>query len=174
MAHNTAQPTGVERNFADDDFIISMTDTKGVLTYVNDIFLDISDYTEGEVVGQQHNILRHPDMPRCIFDFLWKTIPTGDELLAYVVNKTKHGDHYWVLAHVTASYDNNGNLIGYLSSRRTATRGALDVILPLYKQLKAEEDKHSSKKEGMQAGLNMLLGILKEKNISYSEFVLSL
>ncbi len=174
MAHNTAALTGVERNFSDNSFIISMTDTKGVLTYVNDIFLEISDYIEDDVVGQQHNVLRHPDMPRCIFNYLWKTIPSGEELLSYVVNKTKHGDHYWVFAHVTATYDSNGNHIGYLSSRRTATQSALDVIIPLYKQLKAEEDKHSSKKDGMEAGLNMLLGILSDKGVSYSEFILSI
>ena len=174
MAHNTAQTTGVERSFPDDRFIISMTDPKGVLTYANDVFLSIADYTEEEVLGQQHNILRHPDMPRCIFEFLWTTIAKGDEILAYVINKTKFGDHYWVFAHVTATYDDNGSIIGYLSSRRTATKEALDVIKPLYAQLKAEEDKHSSKKEGLQAGLDMLLGILKEKNIPYGEFVMGL
>ncbi len=174
MAHNTAPLTGVERSFSDDDFIITMTDNKGVITYCNDVCLDIAGYMEDEIIGQQHNILRHPDMPRCIFQFLWDTISAGDEILAYVINKCKDGDHYWVYAHVTPTRDENGDIIGYLSSRRTAPKGAIDIIKPLYAQLKAEEDKHSSPKEGMQAGLDMLLGILKEKNISYGEFVLSL
>jgi len=102
-------------------------------------------------------------MPRCIFQFLWDTIRTGDEILAYVINKAKNGDHYWVFAHVAATHDETGNISGYFSCRRTATKEALEVIEPLYKQLKAEEDRHSSKKESMQARLDMLLGILKEK-----------
>lgn len=174
MAHNPAPPTGIERKFSDDEFIITKTDAKGVILYCNDICLDIAGYEENEIVGEQHNILRHPDMPRCIFKFLWDTIESGNEILAYVVNKCKNGDHYWVLAHITPSYDKKGTVIGYLSSRRTATTEALEAIKPLYKALLEEENKHSSQKDGMQAGLDRLLGILKEKNLSYSEFVLGL
>ena len=174
MARNTAPLTGVERTFSDDEFIITMTDAKGIITYCNNTCLSIAGYTEDEIIGKPHNILRHPDMPRCIFKFLWDTIQTGDELLAYVINKCKNGDHYWVFAHVTATYDDSGQIIGYLSSRRSPTKEALEAIKPVYAQLKAEEEKHSNTKDGMQAGLDMFLGTLKDKDISYGEFVMSL
>lgn len=174
MAHNTTPLTGVEQTFKDDQFIVTKTDDKGVITYCNDICLKIAGYKEDEIVGQPHNILRSPDMPRCIFKLLWDTISAGDELLAYVTNKCKNGDHYWVLAHVIPSYDKNGNINGYLSSRRTATSEALDVIKPLYRELCAEEKKHSSPKESLQAGMDKLLDIIKEKNVSYNEFILSI
>ena len=172
MSYNQAPLTGEERHFSDHEFIISMTDTKGILTYANDIFLNIADYTESEVLGQPHNILRHPDMPACIFQFLWDTIQSGEEVLAYVVNKTKHGDHYWVFAHITPTRDENDKIVGYLSSRRTATKQALSTIMPLYKQLKAEEDKHTRKKDGIKASMALLTDTLKSQNTTYGEFIL--
>jgi len=173
MAHNKTELTGVERTFTDNEFIVSITDSKGIITYVNKTFLSISGYQEKELIGQQHNIIRHPDMPRCVFKYLWDTIATGEEVLAYVINKSKNGDHYWVLAHVTPTYK-DGKIIGYLSSRRNTTKPALDVIKPLYKTLCAEEAKFSSKKDGMQAGLDLLIKILEEKNVSYSELIFKL
>jgi PAS domain S-box-containing protein len=174
MAHNPVPLTGVERTFADDEFIVTKTDAKGIITYCNNICLEIAGYKESEIVGQPHNILRHPDMPRCIFKFLWDTISSGREVLAYVINKGKYGDHYWVMAHVTPTFDENKNIIGYLSSRRNCRKDELDVIKPLYKTLLEEEAKYSSKKEGMEAGLNMLLGILEEKGMTNTEFVMKL
>ncbi len=174
MAHNPAPLTGVERYFKDDEFIITKTDTKGIITYCNETCLQIAGYEESEIVGHQHNILRHPDMPRCIFKLLWDTIQKGEEILAYVVNKCKNGDHYWVFAHVTPSYSNDGVINGYLSCRRTANLNALKVIKPLYKTLCAEENKHTSKKQGMEAGVKLLEKILAERKTSYNDFVLAL
>lgn len=174
MAHTNVALTGVEHTFYDNEFIISTTNSKGILTYCNDVFLRLAGFKEKELLGQQHNIIRHPDMPRCVFKLLWDTVSAGEEILAYVVNKSKNGDHYWVFAHVTPTHDENNNIVGYLSSRRNVTKEAMAVIKPLYKTLCEEERKHSSKKDGLQAGLDMLTGILKEKKISYSEFVFSL
>jgi PAS domain S-box-containing protein len=173
MAHNTATLTGNERTFG-NEFLVSITDTKGVLTYVNDVFIRLAGYSEKELLGQQHNIVRHPDMPRCIFKLLWDTIASGNEIFAYVINKAKNGDHYWVFAHVTPTYDDNNNIIGYLSSRRNASDEALNFIKPLYKQLCNEERRHSSKKSGMQASFDMFSAMLKEKNTSYAECVIRL
>ncbi|MDH3236791.1 MAG: PAS domain-containing protein, partial [Alphaproteobacteria bacterium] len=111
-------PTGREVFFDRDDLIVSKTNLKGHITYANDIFCDIAGYTEADVIGQPHNMIRHPDMPRCVFKLLWDTIQAGAEIFAYVVNMAKNGDHYWVLAHVTPSYDANGSIIGYHSTRR--------------------------------------------------------
>lgn len=164
--------TGVERFFEDDEIIVSKTDLKGRLTYVNDLFLKLASYTEKECLGEPHAKIRNPQMPRCIFKLLWDTIQDGREIFAYVVNRSANGDHYWVLAHVTPSKDDSGNLIGYHSNRRTPNRQVLDsTIIPLYKQLLAEENKHANSKDGMAASLAMVTGLLEEKGMAYDEFI---
>ncbi|MCW5627097.1 MAG: PAS domain-containing protein, partial [Burkholderiales bacterium] len=90
---------GTEREMGDDDIIVSKTNLKGHLTYTNDAFLDIADFTATQVLGKPHSILRNPAMPRCIFKLLWDTIQSGREVFAYIVNRTRGGDYYWVLAH---------------------------------------------------------------------------
>lgn len=166
--------SGNERVMGDDDMIVSKTNTKGHILYGNDVFLEIADYKVSETLGQPHSILRHPDMPRCVFKLLWDTVQAGNEIFAYVINRGKKGDHYWVLAHVTPSFDTQGNIIGYHSNRRKPTQAALDVIKGLYKTLLDEEKKHTSRKDGMQAGFDLLVSILEEKGVTYDEFVLSL
>lgn len=165
-------PTGVERFFDDDDIIVSKTDLKGLLTYTNKIFLDISGYTENEIIGKPHSIIRHPDMPRSIFKTLWNTLQDGQEIFAYVNNCTKNGDHYWVYAHVTPSFDQSGQVIGYHSNRRVPDRKILnDHIIPLYQQLKTQEDQHTNRKDSLNAGITALQNILKDAGIAYDEFM---
>ena len=167
--------TGVERFFDDDEIIVSKTDLKGNITYANDVFLRIASYTERECLGQPHSMIRNTEMPRCIFKLLWDTIEGGKEIFAYVVNRSKNGDHYWVLAHVTPSLDGSGNIIGYHSNRRVPERGVLnDTIIPLYKALLAEENKHDDRKAGLQASFAMVVNLLKEKGVAYDELVASL
>ncbi len=168
-------PTGVERFFDSDEIIVSKTDLKGRITYANDVFLRIAGYKEKEVMGQPHSMIRHPDMPRCVFKLLWDTLGGGDEIFAYVVNMSKNGDHYWVFAHVTPTFDNQGNIISYHSSRRVPKTGVVDnVIKPLYKALLEEEAKHKNSKDGMNASFQMLLNILEEKGVSYDQLIFSL
>jgi len=167
--------TGVERFFDKDSFIVSKTDLKGIITYANRVFIETAEYDERELVGKPHNVIRHPDMPRCVFKLLWDTIKSGNEIFAYVVNKTKYGNHYWVFAHVTPSFDKNGKIDGYHSNRRVPDRRILDdIIIPLYKALLEEEQKYANSNEGMEASFNMLVNILKDKGITYDEFILSL
>lgn len=167
--------TGVERYFDDNEIIVSKTDTKGKLTYVNDVFLRLADYTEKECLGQPHNMIRNPEMPRCIFKLLWDTIQDGREIFAYVVNRSANGDHYWVLAHVTPSRDRNGSVIGYHSNRRTPNRRVLDdTIIPLYRQLLDEEKRHANSKDGMEASTKILTGLYEDKGIDYDEFIAGL
>ena len=170
-----AHLTGVERYFDDNEIIVSKTDSKGKLTYVNDVFLRLADYSESQCLGQPHNMIRNPEMPRCIFKLLWDTIQGGNEIFAYVVNRSANGDHYWVLAHVTPSRDSNGTIIGYHSNRRTPNRQILDsTIIPLYKQLLAEENKHANSKDGMAASMAMLADLYESKGIAYDEFIAGL
>ena len=96
-------PSGRERTFARDELIVSKTDPKGRLVYVNDVFLEVSGFRESEIIGQPHSIIRHPEMPRAVFKLLWDVILGGKEIFAYVNNMAKNGDNYWVFAHVTPS-----------------------------------------------------------------------
>ncbi|MGH1456128.1 MAG: PAS domain-containing protein [Alphaproteobacteria bacterium] len=168
-------PTGVERFFNIDEIIVSKTNPKGHMTYINRVFMDISGYKEHELLDQPHSLIRHPDMPRCIFKLLWDTLQSKKEIFAYVVNMCKNGDHYWVLAHVTPSYDAAGHITGYHSNRRVPNREIIDnTIIPLYKLLIEEEKRHSNRKEGMNTAFQSLLNILEEKGMEYDEFIFSL
>jgi PAS domain S-box-containing protein len=168
------RPTGIERTFGDNDIIVSKTDLKGRITYCNDICRDIAGYRNGELVGQPHSILRHPDMPRCVFKQLWDAIQARREIFAYVVNLAKNGDHYWVFAHVTPSLDGRGEIVGYHSSRRVANRGTVQsVIVPLYRTLLDIEQRPANRKQGLEAGHAALQDTLKSKKVSYDEFILS-
>lgn len=174
MRTTAVQPTGVERTFGDDEIIVSKTDTRGRLTYVNDLFVQISGYPEHELIGQPHNIIRHPDMPRAVFKLLWDTIPTGKELFAYIVNLSADGAHYWVLAHVTPTFGPAGDIVGFHSNRRTAPRAALDAIQPIYASLLAEERRHPRPTDAIAASTDLLQRTLDERGVTYEELVWSL
>ena len=167
----SAQPTGQERFFEENEIIVSKTDTKGRLTYANQLFLNIAGYSEEEILGQPHNVIRHPDMPRSVFKLLWETIKDGREIFAFVVNLCKDGAHYWVLAHVPPTYDRTGQISGYHSNRRVPDRQALAEIQSLYRRLAAVEHRHSQPKAAAEAGLEELNAILAEKKVSYDEFI---
>ncbi|WP_420337336.1 PAS domain-containing protein [Roseibium sp.] len=167
--------TGRERTFHRDDVIVSKTDLKGRITYANRVFLDVAGYTEKEVLGQPHSLIRHPEMPRCVFKLLWSTLEAGQEIFAYVVNRCKNGDHYWVYAHVTPSFDTSGKIISYHSNRRVPDMAIVNEhIIPLYKMLLEEEKRHASRKDGMLASEQMVLGLLEQHGIAYDEFVATL
>lgn len=106
-------PTGREVFLHNKDYIVSKTDTKGRIVYVNREFMRISGFSESELLGRQHNIIRHPGMPRGIFKLLWDVIAAGSECFAYVKNLCKNGDHYWVLANVSPDFDKQGEIIGF-------------------------------------------------------------
>lgn len=157
------------REIKDNDFIISKTDLKGRLTYVNKIFMDLAEYSEAELLGKPHNIVRHPDMPRAIFKLLWDRIQNKKEIFAYVINKTKNKNDYWVFANVTASLDSRGNIIGYYSVRRKPNPQALEIIKPLYaKMIQAE------KSGGMNASNKILNDVLKHEGVDYDEYIISI
>jgi len=167
--------TGVERFFDQNEIIVSKTDLKGRITYANDVFQKIAGYTEQGLLGQPHSIVRHPDMPRCIFKLLWDTLQGGNEIFAYVINRAHNGDHYWVFAHVTPSFNDSGDIISYHSSRRVPRRDVLDgVIIPLYQTLLGVEGQHANSKEGMAASFQAVLDLLKDKGVSYDELIFSL
>jgi len=158
-----------ELTFGDEQFIVSKTDLKGKITYGNALFIAMSGYNELELIDQPHNILRHEDMPAIVFKLLWSRIKEGKEIFAYVKNKTKNGDFYWVFAHVTPSFDANRQITNYHSVRRKPTQKAIDIIQPLYAMLLQKE-----KSGGISASESTLNQILKDKGMSYDEFILSI
>jgi len=166
--------TGIERFFGEEEIIVSKTDLSGRITYCNDVFIRVSGYSEPELLGAPHSLLRHPDMPRSVFKLLWDTIQGGRECFAYVVNRTKEGDHYWVLAHVTPSYDATGRMVGFHSNRRTPDRAALDAIIPLYQDILEAERRAQGKRAELEAGERVLRAFLERAGRPYDELMFSL
>lgn len=157
-----------ELKFSENEIIVSKTDTKGNVTYGNELFLKLAGYSEKDILHKPHNIVRHPDMPKIIFKLLWNYLQSGKEIYAYVVNKAKNGDYYWVFANVTPSYDNNGKVVGYYSVRRKPTEKALNIIKPLYKQLLSAE-----KSGGVAASEKIINELLAKNGGRYDKFILS-
>ena len=157
------------REMSENDFIVSKTDTKGKITYVNQIFIDMSEYTENELLGKPHSIIRHPDMPKAVFKLLWSRIQKKEEIFAYVVNKTKNNNAYWVYANVTASLDENGKIVGYYSVRRKPNPNALSIIKPLYAEMLRAE-----KTGGITAGEKVLNDLIKKEGVTYDELIISI
>lgn len=168
------QPTQQERLLAEDDFIVSKTDLKGIITYGNRHFIAISGYSEQELLGAPHSILRHPDMPRAVFKLLWDTVQAKREICAYVKNLAKDGSFYWVFANITPSCDSRGNLIGYYSVRRKPRPEAVQVIAPLYRAMLEAERRAGDGQAGMKASTALLHQTLEQKGMGYEEFVFGL
>jgi PAS domain S-box-containing protein len=166
--------TGRERTFPESEIIVSKTDARGHLTYVNDVFLQISGYREGELLAKPHNIVRHPEMPRCLFRLMWESLRQDREIFVYINNRAKNGDHYWVFAHVTPNYDAAGDKIGYHSNRRAPRREAVRQLIPLYQHLAQEERRPADTKAGLDASTRLLSETLARKGLCYDEFILDL
>ncbi|HZH09530.1 MAG TPA: PAS domain-containing protein [Microvirga sp.] len=168
-------PTQREIFFDPDSFIVSKTDLKGRLTYANKTFCEVAGYSEKQILGQPHSLIRHPDMPRAVFKLLWDSIQDGREVFAYVKNMARSGDHYWVIAHVTPSYDRNLKVCGFHSNRRVPKRDVLDrVIIPFYAELARIESSYHNAKEGLAASYQHLMNTATASKTSYDEFVFSL
>lgn len=166
--------TGVEKTFSPSEIIVSKTDRTGRIIYANEVFCRIASYSEAELIGKPHSIIRHPAMPRCVFKLLWDTIFQGEECFAYVLNRSKEGDHYWVLAHITPTFDDNGKIISFHSSRRSPRRDAIDKATALYAELLAIEKQDNSSDAGMNRAFSALVDKLKSLGLTYDEFVFSL
>nr|WP_314887727.1 PAS domain-containing protein [uncultured Campylobacter sp.] len=155
-----------EHQVSADAFLVSKTDVKGKITYCNVPFANIVGAKSEELIGKPHNIVRHPDMPKIVFQILWKYVKDKREVFAYVKNRSFDGGFYWVFANVTPSYDQNGNIIGYYSVRRKPNPKALEIIAPLYERLLNAE-----KNGGMEASGKILEQILDDKKVSYDELM---
>lgn len=166
--------TGLERKLGRDELIVSKTDLAGRITYANRVFQRISGYTESELLGAPHNLVRHPDMPRGVFQLLWDTIQAGEEIFAYVINRAKNGDHYWVLAHVTPTFDAHGAIVGYHSNRRAPAPGAVETVGPIYRELAEVERGCADRKEGMSRTRARLAEVLAGKGLDVQRLAFAL
>ncbi len=139
----------------EDSLITSKTDLKGKIVYANDDFLKYAGYTMGEVLNKPHNIVRHKEMPKTVFKYLWDYMKEGKEIFAYVKNKTKDNNYYWVFANVTPSIDINNS--------------AISTIESLYSDLLRVEQQ-----QGLNKGVEMLKNFCKDADKTYNELIFSL
>ncbi|WP_054285626.1 PAS domain-containing protein [Gulbenkiania mobilis] len=155
------------------ELIITKTDPKGLITYANRVFMRISGYAEHQLLGQPHNIIRHPDMPRGVYRMMWKTLQAGEEFFGVVKNYTIDGNYYWVLANITPDYDRKGQLQGYYSVRRRPSREAVEAASRLYAEMRAIEAR-TSKPAAPDASAAWLTEEVARTGQDYTSYILSL
>lgn len=173
--YGNPQLSGKEIFFDKDEIIVSKTDLTGKLTYGNRTFMRMAGLYEASCLGQQHNIIRHPDMPRCVFELLWNMLKDKQEVFAYVNNRSMNGDNYWVFAHVTPSLNAHGEIVGYHSSRRVPNRTTLkDKIIPLYEDLLRTEKSHTGPKAGLKASYAKVEALLKDSKMNFNELMFAM
>ena len=123
-----------------EGLIVTSTDLKGIITYANRKFCEIAGYTKSELTGKNHNIVRHPDMPKAAFKELWDTIQAGKEWTGVVKNLRKDGKYYWVFSYISPIFNNAGEIIGYTAARRPASENEIRECTPLYREMLKEEN----------------------------------
>ena len=169
MVKNKISPTNNEKLLNESDFIVSKTDTQGKIIYCNKIFMELAEYDENELINVNHNIVRHPDMPRVAFKLAWDLLKSGKEFFGFVKNLRKNGGFYWVYTNITPDFNENGKIIGYTSVRRKPSKAAISTIIPIYQQLISLE-----KGGDISNSEKFLINYLKENNITYEELIISL
>jgi PAS domain S-box-containing protein len=144
-----------EKVMSENDFIVSKTDTKGYIIYCNRIFVEMAGWSRYELIGANHNIIRHPDMPKIAFKILWDLIQNKKEFFGFVKNLRKDGGYYWVLAYITPDVDLNGNIVSYTSFRKKPSRKGVETMSEIYAKLLEAE-----KTGGMSASYELLKKLL--------------
>ncbi len=158
--------TNVERHLKAGEYIVSKTDLKGCITYVNRTFLEICGFSEEELLGQPHNILRHPDMPPAAYADLWKTLQSGKPWQGMVKNRCKNGDYYWVEANANPIWEND-RVVGYMSLRTRPTRQQVETAERIYCQFREGKARGLTVREGrvVHTGMRGWLAALASMNI---------
>jgi aerotaxis receptor len=166
--------TGNEKVLRDSDVIVSKTDTRGLITSINKTFCDISGFSEEELLGAPHNLVRHPDMPPVAFKDLWDTIQAGKAWKGYVKNRCKNGDHYWVEANANPIWE-NGQIVGYMSLRTKPSRETVEFCEDLYRKIREGKARGWTVKEGraLRTGLRGLWHRLSNPTIKLRVYTLT-
>ena len=124
-----------EEYYFEDKVIISQTDLHGEITYVNKAFREVSGYTQGELIGKPHSIVRHPDMPQTIFSSMWKTLKNGETWNGVIKNLRSDGRFYWTEEEILPIRDNNEQITGYIAVQRSAPRKEIAENEAAYKKI---------------------------------------
>ncbi len=159
-------------SLSENDLIVSKTDLQSLITYANAEFCNYSCYTLDELLGQPHNLIRHEDMPRGVFQLMWEHLKREEEFFGYIKNRRKDGDYYWTLANV-APVMSNRECIGYISVRRQPKRTALNIIEPLYSRMLAVESRMNREQQAATS-IQLMQQMFSREHESYAEFILSL
>ena len=163
------RPTPIDKEVSWDktQVIMSKTNSKGIIEYANEVFIDVCGYEDYELMSQPHSIIRHPDMPKVIFKVLWENLKSGKNFYAVVKNLAKSGRYYWVVTDFEISKDKNGETTHYFGRRKAVPQDVITKhIEPLYKRLLQIESV-----SGIEASEKYLIGFLEEKNRTYVEYV---
>ncbi|SNR42548.1 PAS domain-containing protein [Flavobacterium sp. ov086] len=164
---NRPTPSDREVDWNKNKVLLSKTDTKGTILYANEDFIDVSGYDEFELIGQPHNIIRHPDMPKVIFKFLWDSIKSNRNIHAIIKNMSKTGRYYWVVTDFKIIADGDGEIVGYFGTRKSVPEEVVTKFIePLYKKLV-----HIEEASGLHASEEYLIGFLEERKKSYMEYI---
>ncbi len=121
------------------DVIISQTDLSGKITYANRMFCDTSGYRANQLIGQPHNLIRHPDMPKAAFEKMWQTIKSGQAWNGIIKNLRRDGLYYWVDTEILPLVDDDDNVTGYIAARKPASRKNIEETKELYNKMLAQE-----------------------------------
>ncbi|SFV60608.1 SIGNAL-TRANSDUCTION SENSOR PROTEIN-PAS/PAC domain [hydrothermal vent metagenome] len=161
------EPLDKEKVLDPKRYIVSKTDPKGIITYGNDYFVEISGYSEAELIGKPHNIIRHPDMPKIVFKLMWDRIKKGENIMAVVKNLAKDGSYYWVVTEFESKVDPlTGEIISYTAFRKAASKDMIAMMEPIYKKLVEIETT-----SGMEESEAYLKDLLTQKGENYDEFI---
>jgi len=166
MSIQKIKPTGKTLKIKDGEIIISKTDMSGKITYANDTFIELSAFSKDELLGAPHNIIRHPDMPKALFYFMWDRINRGKNFKAVVKNITKNGDAYWVVTDFSIKKAPDGSVKYYTAFREGAPSYVVRDISLVYKEiLKIEET------QGMEISIKHFEALMDKKNMNYEEWI---
>ena len=166
------RPTPIDREVQWDKTktLISETDVKGTITNVNDVFCAVSHYSASELIGQPHNLIRHPDMPKLIFKLLWDNLKVGNNFVGVIKNLAKTGEYYWVVTDFEMRRDAMGNITHYIGRRKSVPEAAINNYLaPFYESLLKME-----KIGGVELSSRFFKNYLTKQGKDYIDFVISI
>jgi len=166
-------PTGNRVWIEPTDLIVSKTTVESYITYANEGFCNISGYTEEELLGAPQNIVRHPAMPKAVFELMWQHLKQEQEFFGYVLNLAKDGSEYWTFAHVTPFYQGE-DIQGFISVRRAVNENTIEFIEAIYQDMLKIEENNPQKEVAMAQSSTRLWKEINKEYQSYAEFILSL
>ncbi len=169
METRTTRPTPSDRevDWNKSKVLLSKTDKNGTILYANEDFIDVSGYDEFELIGQPHNIVRHPDMPKVIFKFLWDSIKSSQNIHVVLKNMAKTGRYYWVVTEFKIIADTDGDIVGFFGTRKSVPENIIVKFIELlYKKLLQIEEA-----SGLTASEEYLIGFLEERKKTYMEYI---